>query len=223
MEEQIELGAPPGGPVDEHQIPPRAQRKLLKTLEQRLPLERRATRYRLYENGLLGVSRNDLGSDSDDEVVYQLGLLEGQPQQTWQIPYWLWGVGLIIVSMVAVAWWRGMGLHQWAPPLIPAALFLWVAFQGSYPVYEFRTATSKIVLLRLNPADPDRTYMSRFNGQLLLAIEHAKPERAAWAVAEHRRLCKEGVISEKQYERAKARLLELCGDQEEFKAAGALG
>ena len=230
MSETIELGLPAGSANASGGIPPREQLKLLKTLEQRLPLDRRVTRVRLYENGLLGLSRDNESPDSDDETMLQLGLLSRKPVQRWAIPYWIWAIAVLAFGFAISGYLTGTGLDVWAPALVPAALFSWVAWRGTYPIYAFRTRDTAIEVLRLNPRDPDKNYMSRFSGQLLLAIEHAHQrlpagqEGTAWAVAEHRRLAETGLISDKQYHRAKARLLGLTTLQaSKLNTAGAMG
>lgn len=215
MNENIELGLPSGSSAASGGLPPRDELKLLKTLEQRLPLDRRATRIQLYENGLLGVSRDNAGASDDDETLLQLGLLSRKLARKWTVPFWIWSVAAMTLGLTIASFMTGAGIGVWAPALVPAGLFLWVAWRGTYPVYVLRTRDTGIEVLRLNPRDPDRHYMNRFSGQLLLAIEHAHhrlpagQEGIAWAVAEHRRLAELGLITDRQYNRAKARLLGL--------------
>lgn len=190
-------------------IPPIEARRLVKRLEQRLPLAGAGRVYLLYEDGLLGINgRRGTGA----EQVLRLGFVEPDPRSSWRTSRTLWAAALAATAVAIVSGRLDAG-YDWLVPATIAVACVAVAALRTRRVIRFVTVDAAAPVLELVAAVPEARSFSIFLSQLRLSIEHARHdvERGcggiAAAVAEHRRLMEIGVLSEKRYESAKARLL----------------
>ena len=195
-------------------IPPVQARRLVKRLEQRVALAGIDRALLLYECGLLGIDR---GRGGGDERVLKLGFIDPDPRVSWRIPTTLWAS--ILVMAVAAFVMRSLNVgYVWLLLVVIAVAVTALAIWRTRKVYRFVTAGGASPVLELVAAIPDARSCSIFLSQLRLSIEHARwdiekgRDGTAAAVAEHRRLMEIGVLSDKRYEAAKARLLQRYND-----------
>lgn len=195
-------------------IPPVQTRRLVKRLEQRVALAGVDRVLLLYEDGLLGLGRCRGGGD---EQTLRLGFVEPDPRVSWRIPTKWWAVSLVAAFAAFVVQSLDIG-YVWLALAGVAVACTAVAVWRTRRVYRFVTVGALSPVFDLVAAVPDARSCSIFLSQLRLSIEHARRDvedgrdGVASAVAEHRRLMEIGVLSDKRYEAAKARLLRRYND-----------
>ncbi|QSP95101.1 hypothetical protein LPB19_01370 [Marinobacter salinisoli] len=191
------------------EIPPREQWRVDGKFRQTLLRKKTSTLFQRFNGHYLAINTHRRKKELPQQVL-DLTFVDPQPREVKNYRYGLWFAAICLLTIPAA-------IHSLVPsspawllaPILTGLLLMVGAWRWRNHYFEFRALNSNVVLFRVDAMTNEEARVIAFVDAVCKGINRGQsqlPEgkgRIPLAVAEMRRLAKEGVISDDDYETIK--------------------
>lgn len=170
-----------------------------------------STLYKQFNRHFLAIRRQHRQRSLPEQVI-DLSFVERQPREIRDHCLLLWGLAMLCLLVPSMVYVLTPYLPLWgAPPVALGLLMMAMAWRGRKHYYQYLALNTDIVVFSVDGQLPDKSGVTAFLAELGNAIDRGQaslPEgkaRIPLAVTEMRRLSEAGIITDNDYQAAKAR------------------
>ena len=191
------------------EVPPRDSWRVENKFRQTRARARTSTLFKRFNDHYVSIQSHRRKKQLPEQII-DLTFVEPQPREVKDYRYTLWFVATCLLIIPATVY----SLVPFSPlwlgvPVVVAAMLMVVAVRLRRHHFDFLALNSDVVLFRVDALASDRARVAAFIATICDGIARGQKElpdgkqRVPLAVAEMRRLQKEGVITSSQYEAIK--------------------
>ncbi|MFL1406531.1 hypothetical protein ACJO2E_14445 [Marinobacter sp. M1N3S26] len=190
-------------------VPPRQEWRIESKFRQTCARAKTSTLFRRFNGHYLAIQTHRRKRELPEQVI-DLTFVESQPREVKDHRYTLWFVATCLLTIPAIIYSLVPFSPLWLGAPVVVALLLMVAAVGLRKHhFDFLALNSDVVLFRVDALNSDEERVKAFIETVCAGIERGQRElpegkqRLPLAVAEMRRLSRDGVITVNQYEAIK--------------------